>query len=160
MGGSVQCHVAAPAPCWPRHPLGRAALGLPEGALVALWHPWPGCWGTPTGGSHGADGHVSPRTWSPRGQLDPGRFGLLLWPCLGRAWGGAASGFSCQPCKDSCHRPVPPSVTDAAFPNSEQLWPSAPWRKETVPCVRAAEHPRGSAPLSSVLCSKPVYIVA
>lgn len=82
----------------------------------------------------------------------------------GPAWGGPASGFFCTAvpvyCKDSRYHRILPSMMDVVFRNLERLWPSALWRKETVLRVRAAEHPCGSAPLLSVLRSKPVYIVA
>lgn len=50
-------------------------------------------------------------------------------------------------CKASCYRHVLPSMMDVVFPNSEQLWPSALWRKETVLRVQAAVSPM-EVPLS------------
>lgn len=69
----------------------------------------------------------------------------------GPAWGSPASGFFCTAVpyivkKDSCYRHILPSMMDVMFPNSEQLWPLALWRKETVLRVQAAEHPLWKCP--------------
>lgn len=98
--------------------------------------------------SQAVAGHAAPGV-----SRTPSALGSSCGPCLGRA--GPCAGqpserilpYGCATyCKDSCFRHVLPSMTDVAFPNSEQLWPSALWRKETVLRVQAAEHPPWKCP--------------
>lgn len=153
---SARGHVAAPPPCWLQRPLahvalatalcgcrscgvlhdtlGRGAGGHPQGgpmAHMAACHPGHGA-------RPAAQGPVGPPApWAPLtthalgGQGQPSE---RILP-YGRA----------TYCK-SCHRHVLPSMTDVASPNSEQLWPSALWRKETVLRVQAAQHPPWKCP--------------
>lgn len=159
-----------PVATWPPHR--RAGRGLPSaerrsvgrgaaGAAVSCVTPLAGVPGTPTRRSHGADGRVSPWTQSRAVaghaaagvSRTPSALGSSGGPCLGRA--GPCMGQPSERilpygratcCKDSCYRHVLPSMTGVVFPNSEQLWPSALWRKETVLRVQEAEHPPWKCP--------------